>query len=367
MKTTILTKQNAHRAVTVRNIENPERGNLTFHHNAHRIGPMSYASTVGEGSGSQIICVADYKLWEIVETRYTVTLAEFDDLARSAWTWSSFDSEGRGARAIAEHEEQLNNDLADMPEEEKEQYISNYKKYFSAWLSAQSRCASSVITGGSGFNVRRAEKANNAEHKRYEELLQWREKALRAIAKRKEAAKPAEQVQDEAWKKLKVDIGSSAATIAAIDRGEQPYSRPLLASNLCNRIATHAGHGNVELVEKAIAYIRELNAQAPKPIFTERHKFFKLADVAAANRAKMAEAATKESGEITFPGGRVVENRAIDRLQIFFDKKPGPEIIAALKRNAFKWAPSQKAWQRQYTNNAVYALRKFILPLFQTE
>ena len=363
MKTTILTVRNAHRAVTVHSITAPESGAITFRHNAHRIGPMHHASIVGEGPDEMIVYARDYKNWEIVEFRPGVTLEEFDNLAAHAWSWSSFDPERRGALAISEHEQQLNGDLEDMPEEEKERYIAGYKQRFSAWLSAQSRCASSAITGGSGFNVRRAEKANNVEHKRYGELIEWRGKALRAIAKRKEAAKPAEQVQDEAWKRLRSDIESSAATIITIDRGEAGYSRPLFVSSIFNKVATHAGHGNVEIVEQALAFIRELNAKAPKPIITERHKFFGLAAIAAENRKKKEEVATKESGQTTFPGCRVVENTAEDRLQIFFDEKPSAEIIAVLKRNAFKWAPSKGAWQRQFTSNAVWAFNRSILPL----
>jgi hypothetical protein len=87
----------------------------------------------------------------------TVTLQEFKELARRAFYWTSFDPDKRGERIISEHENQLNDDLTDIPGEEKERYIGNYKKYFSAWLSAHSNCASSAITGGSGFNTRQAE------------------------------------------------------------------------------------------------------------------------------------------------------------------------------------------------------------------
>jgi hypothetical protein len=50
------------------------------------------------------------------------------------------------------------------------------------------------------------------------------------------------------------------------------------------------------------------------------------------------------------------------RLQLFFDGKPAQEIIKLLKSNAFKWAPSNMAWQRQLTNNAVYSFNQYVLP-----
>lgn len=54
-------------------------------------------------------------------------------------------------------------------------------------------------------------------------------------------------------------------------------------------------------------------------------------------------------------GIRVVENTAVDRLQIIFPDKPSDEERAMLKARGFKWAPSMGAWQRQLTNNARYA------------
>ncbi|PSL23489.1 hypothetical protein [Dyadobacter jiangsuensis] len=48
-----------------------------------------------------------------------------------------------------------------------------YRKRTQAWLSATSRCLSSMITGPARFPVRKAEKANSAEHKRSTEMLAY--------------------------------------------------------------------------------------------------------------------------------------------------------------------------------------------------
>ena len=47
-----------------------------------------------------------------------------------------------------------------------------------------------------------------------------------------------------------------------------------------------------------------------------------------------------------FEGGEAVINLANNRLQLMFNTKPGIEQINTLKKNGFKWAPTQKAWQR---------------------
>lgn len=65
-----------------------------------------------------------------------------------------------------------------------------------------------------------------------------------------------------------------------------------------------------------------------------------------------------------FPGGRAEVNEGENRLQLFFDEKPTEEQRQALKSSGFRWAPSQGAWQRQLTRNAIYAADRidFIRP-----
>lgn len=72
-----------------------------------------------------------------------------------------------------------------------------------------------------------------------------------------------------------------------------------------------------------------------------------------------ASAAIKASGE-TFKerevaGVRLIQNTALDRVQLVFDGKPEPDIIAELKSRAFRWSPREGAWQRQLTRNGMWA------------
>jgi len=65
-----------------------------------------------------------------------------------------------------------------------------------------------------------------------------------------------------------------------------------------------------------------------------------------------------------FEGGTAEANTDMNRLQLFFDERPDDQQRAALKSNGFKWAPSQNAWQRQLTDNAIYSAGRidFIKP-----
>lgn len=273
---------------------------------------------------------------------------------------TSFEPERRAENMMKEYEAQLNGDLQIIPEAEKERYIENYKKYLFSWLSAKSKCISSMITGPANFPVRRAEKANISEHNRYTEFSEWRTKALNAIAKRIEDSKPEEVKEAEAWKSLEREIRSSAATIEGINNGTQPYRKPLFVSSIYNKVETFAKHGNVTIVERAISLIRELNQNSC--IITERHKFFKLPELAKAMNEREEKLKKLENQEIPFEGGKVVKNFAEDRLQIIFDSKPENATIVKLKKNAFRWSPRFRAWQRQLTVNAFHAVIR-VVPL----
>lgn len=65
-----------------------------------------------------------------------------------------------------------------------------------------------------------------------------------------------------------------------------------------------------------------------------------------------------------FEGGKAVINEDKNRLQLLFDEKPSDEQRTTLKANGFRWAPSDKAWQRQLNQNAFYAANRidFIKP-----
>lgn len=165
---------------------------------------------------------------------------------------------------------------------------------------------------------------------------------MESIAKAIEAAKPEEQRQEEAWQELKKDLDRTITSIHALDTGkERGYNRALFVNNLAGRLTTIAGKGNVELIERAVAYIREWNAKFTKPVVTERHSIFKLPETARKVREQQEERENKQNKEVSFDKGKVVWNYAEDRLQIIFDQIPDAEMRMELKRHAFKWSPPQ--------------------------
>ena len=352
----LVSAENAHRVTMVRRVDAPESEPVAFLFRGKRHGYCSYSHLVGNPGKEEILAPADFKDWEVVEVAHPGYLEEYFKQACSSYNLTSFSPDERGESDIASHEKELHEDLQSMPEQQRERYMENYKRYFSAMIAANSRCASAMITGPARFNTGRNEKACNSHAKSVTAFREWRERALEAIRKATEAAKPEEQRLEEEWQKVKAFIDDAASTIHGIDTGTaRGYSRALFVSNLAGRLSTYVNHGNVEIIDRAVARLREWNDKVKKPVVTARHSIFKYPELVRKVREKQQERASRENREIPFDGGKVVYNFEEDRLQILFDKIPDTDMRTTLKRNAFKWAPRNQAWQRQLTRNAEYA------------
>ena len=79
------------------------------------------------------------------------------------------------------------------------------------------------------------------------------------------------------------------------------------------------------------------------------------------DRIKEVEAAAAANAQpvevAELPGVTYHENSAQMRVQLIFDGKPEPDIRGILKSHAFRWSPSQGAWQRILNENGKRAAR----------
>ena len=176
-----------------------------------------------------------------------------------------------------------------------------------------------------------------------------------------EKDRPEEEKREETWRRLKHDIASSANTIHEIDTGKaRGYNRALFVSSIFNKVSTFAGHGDVEIVQKAIDFISEYNAGIKKPVITPRHRFFQLPETASRMRDKLKETREQENREVTFEGGTLVWNYQESRLQILFNKIPEESKRRELKSSGFHWSPRNRAWQRELNTNAVSAAKRIL-------
>lgn len=355
-----LTKKNAYRVTRIKRAGTDEEPVL-FHFRKKRMGLNNYTHMYGNEGELKELYPDDFKNWEAVAFRYPGHLEEFLEKAENAYRWSSFDPDVRGETDIMHYERILQEDMRQISEEKQEEYISAYKQKFSSLLSSLSHCASTMITGPANFNHKRNEKANISYDNRYKEFHEWRNRFINAMKRMKEAARPEEEKQDEAWQTLKREIGRSADIIHEIDTGKSKgYNRALFVSSILNKVGTFANHGNVEIVKKAVDFINEYNSKIKKPVITARNTFFDLPNVAQRMKENLKAVQEQENKEIKFEGGTLVWNYEEDRLQILFNDIPEEGKRKELKSFGFRWSPRNKSWQRQLTSNAVHAAKRVL-------
>ena len=362
METTILSKKNCHRAAKVRQAGDPEAPVLDFKFREHEVGRHFFGSRRAHIAGETIIDDTDTEMgkWEVISWKYNENFEDMWDLAVRSFDGTSHDPEGRARFYIHSYEDTLQKDLMLIPDGERERYTSKYREWVRTLFEKHSRILSPMITGPARFPTSRNNKANNAYDNALNEFENWRTRAIKAINKRMYDSKPEEQKRAEEWLRLKREITDTAASIRSIDVDHAPYNRALFVSGLYGKLERIANNGKEDLILKATEYIKKLNDTLPKPIFTARHKFWKLSEVVQASIKKESEIRGKDDAELIFNGGKVVKNYSEDRLQILFDEKPDQETISKLKHNGFRWSHRFVAWQRQLTSNALYACARVI-------
>lgn len=246
----------------------------------------------------------------------------------------------------------LNDNFADY----KDRYISK----LNAYMSAHGNVMSSMITGPANFPTRRNEKKNATTNKRLNELVEYHNKAVAGMKKAiLDSGKPEQSPLEEAQSRL-----------ASLEKYHQ------LMKDV-NKVVKNKKLPNEEKVSK----IQELGLtdkqihEILKPDFAGRVGFADYQLINNLNTIKrlkdrVAELSSKETAKqeqldgnreeiYHFEGGRVEVNRIDDRVRIFHEEKPSKEVIANLKRLAFKWSPTNQAWQRQATPQGIKAAIDF--------
>lgn len=367
---TILSTKNCHRAKTVRPVNKPDSPDYTFEYRAiakHQ-GFMycSYAHKATSAQGEEVeISNFDLKEWVVTSWLYEVNLEDLYDAGIRAFSATSHTPEDRAAQYIRDYEKELNEDLGNLPEDERPAYIAKYREWVSTLFSKHSRIMSAMIVGPAKFPTSRNKSASEAYESAYGNFREWRERFFKGVQRRLDAAKPQDQREEEEWQGVKAKIMDSAKSIFGIDTRNEPYNRTLFVSNLYGRMETLAKNGKVEMLRRAGEFIKELNGKfieaGGKAIFTERHKFWKLVEKAEETLAKQAENADRESVVFEMDTCTIIKNYEEDRLQIFHEEKPEQEVINLLKKEAWRWSRNNGCWQRQLTRNACYSAARVIL------
>lgn len=251
---------------------------------------------------------------------------------------------------------------------EKAQILADrYARKLADWVNKSNRietmCPSIMISGGSNFPVAKKNKQNAARDNHY--------KAYEDITRIKE------QLENLRYAQQIIKAGDADALEqlrAKLEKAEAAQAKMKEMNAYYRKHKTLKGYGSLT-DEKAAELDRKIASDllykvpfAPYELTNNNAKIKNTkARIAELERLKNAaeEAEEQPTGEYTTDLFEVVENAEIMRLQLIFDGKPDEETRAVLKKNGFRWSPSNTAWQRQLTDNAKYAVKRIIEELGQ--
>ena len=235
-----------------------------------------------------------------------------------------------------------------------------YKRIYLDWINAKSNCASSAITGGSGFNVARAERMNDREHNKAGVVYAFQDGIKKHVKKKLAKAYTAQEAQSndiekmrrkiEASKKLQDDMKKGNAFYRAWKKNPEAPKPESISNELAEEIKVWTPAYSFEKAPFA-AYQMQNNLANIKRM--EK----RLADLE--EKAKAAEDIGEKTQKLN--GLEIVKNFTDDRLQLLFDGKPPEEVRTVLKSHGFRWSPRAGAWQRKLTKNAIAAMEYYVM------
>jgi hypothetical protein len=294
------------------------------------------------------------------------------DAAQGAWHAASWTPEDRQRRAREEYERHLS-DLAealhantdDTTREHAlpmwESYKNRYKRAWDKYIAAARGAVSWAVTGRGNFNVNRANKLNDREHAAMKEYMDVEKEGQKLLSDVRSIPKKLDPIGE---------------TRKQLEQEKAEHERKKAANKII-RAGGDALKMHAALVGLGFTPKEALNAMSPD--FAGRRGFpdyslqnglarikdheRKLAALEAKEQARQEIAAGDSGGAARreWPmqggGGHIVDDLDANRLRLHFDGKPDAKTISDLKRQGWRWAPSEGAWSRIRTDMAFYSAR----------
>ena len=304
-----------------------------------------------------------------------------DDLSYHAlersYSWISFDPEKRAKREQqdwADSMEELYNSHAEQAQQTGalEAYNAAFEKGYASLLknykemiSIRARTFSTAITGGAGITARKIANNESLMQREYEKLKIHNQEVKKLKNKLAKIAKNTPADQYETGEVVKsVDVNAIAKLQDKINQLEEKKEyiyRQQKAEKEYKKSKDSSVFEKYDIKKEDVEQmLDEINRYGyalysnPANINAEIRRIRERITGLEKNQNKGEE-------EILIEGGKIVKNGATQRLQIFFDGIPDKDVREKLKKHAFKWAPSVKAWQRTLTPNAIWDVEHNLL------
>lgn len=300
----------------------------------------------------------------------------YDTLERS-YAWISFDPEKRAKREQqdwADSMEQLYNSHAEQAQQTGalEAYNAAFEKGYASLLknykemiSIRVRTFSTGVTGGAGITARKIASNESLIQREYEKLKTHNQEVEKLKNKLSKIAKNTPADQYETGEVVKsVDVNAIAKLqdkIKQLEEKKEYIYRQQKAEKEYKKSKDSSVFEKYDIKKEDVEeMLDEINRygyalySSPANINAEIRRIRGRITGLEKNQSKGEE-------EILIEGGKIVKNGATQRLQIFFDGIPDKDVREKLKKHAFKWAPSVKAWQRTLTPNAIWDVEHNLL------
>jgi len=231
-------------------------------------------------------------------------------------------------------------------------FEQGYRARVLALKAARSRVASSAVVGPANFPTARNEKALLTERKRAEELAEYDRKFTASVAHEArtisaDSGDAIGQLQAKLQELDERDRNLEAVKAVANDKSlsYESKKRRLMELGLSSVAADWGAQGGWARIQFSRQNLRQERKRIEERI-----------------EALQKEGARGEvEAETELPDGihlRILDSPEKNRIQLFFSDRIGSELAARLKSRGWRWAPSEKAWQRQRTDNARFSVRE---------
>lgn len=286
--------------------------------------------------------------------------------AQAAYRGTSFDPEKRAEQAIsgfaqevqAVYERLKPHATTDTQKalliREMERFQASYAQKYNELLYSHAGIVSPMIAGPAKFPAERMRKVGQAYDTKVQQVGEWKDRAERAMLRA-----------------LKGLVTEEAGGEVAVLKNKLAQAEKLQEMMVeANKIIRKKAEPGIEGVSKKqqlvnLGFTEQQAASALTPDFAGRLGFsYQLTNNSAEIRRLKERLAFLEKKEVTptaempFAGGKIVDNKELDRVQIIFDQKPAQEIINKLKGEGWHWSPANLAWQRKRTPQALESARR---------
>jgi D-alanyl-D-alanine dipeptidase len=239
-----------------------------------------------------------------------------------------------------------------------ERFKAGYLERKVRYLSAESRTASSMVTGPANFNVERNRKRMAVADRRGEELQAYIEVSEKRMVKAIRGAATDEVRNETEYKRLQEATVYALEMVKRIEAGE-PYARDGFTTNLKNKLVRAANKGFRNEVKTVLQWLKDHEQEYVKaPIFAPHNAVWGCLtrEPYDNNELSQNQGASHEPQTSTSAGDvTLTVNEVRNGIELRFADKPCQAILEQLHdpKSGFRFSFKQKLWYARKTEQTL--------------